>query len=228
MKTVLVVAAHPDDEVLGCGGAIARHVSLGDHVYVRIVAEGITSRAQEGAALSLELGQLQDAARRAHQILGTKSIDFFSYPDNKLDSINLLDIVQRLEKEIEEISPQIIYTHHHGDLNIDHSIVYRAVVTACRPFPDSLIEKIFCFEVSSSTDWGMLGPTSMFVPNVFLNLLPYLPKKLEALGEYSTEMRDWPHSRSIRGVESLAQSRGAMCGLEAAEAFTLIRSIVRK
>ncbi len=148
MKNVLVVAAHPDDEILGCGGAMARHVEHGDDVHVLFVADGVSSR---GGDFSID--EHRQMSIRANEEVGTHSPRFLDFPDNQLDSVPLLQIVQGIEPHIEDISPRIIYTHFSGDLNIDHSIVNRAVMTACRPQPNFPVQEIYAFEVPSSTGW---------------------------------------------------------------------------
>tara|TARA_Y100000031_G_C8222425_1_gene386613 strand:- start:1189 stop:1878 length:690 start_codon:yes stop_codon:yes gene_type:complete len=227
MSNVLVVAAHPDDEVLGCGGTIAKHINQGDEVHVIILAEGITSRDKKRNTKTSkkQLNQLIESAKQAHDILGTTSIKFFDFPDNRMDSIDLLTVVKIVEKELSKITPDIIYTHYENDLNIDHQITNRAVITACRPYPNQSVRKILAFEVQSSTDWQSQIANKIFTPNHYINISDYLDFKLKALEAYSSEMRSWPHSRSIKAVEHLALWRGSTVGIEAAESFQLIRQI---
>ena len=144
MTKVLVIAAHPDDEVLGCGGTIARHIKKGDEVHVVILAEGVTSRDKfrDRKKRLKEIKNLSLSAKKSHKILGTKSLKLFDLPDNRMDSVDLLDIVKIVEKEVNLIRPKIIYTHHISDLNIDHSITHQAVITACRPEPKKSVKKI--------------------------------------------------------------------------------------
>lgn len=220
-KTVLVVAAHADDEALGCGGTIAKHVAAGDVVHVVFVADGVSSRPD-----SIEGGRQnrQHAAERACAILGIQSVTYLDLPDNRLDSLPLLDIVQPLEKVLLQIAPETVYTHHGGDLNIDHELVHRAVMTACRPLPGTSVKNIFAFEVVSSTEWGV--PTqSPFTPQFFVDISDQLDTKMLALSAYTEEMRQAPHSRSMEHVRSLALHRGHTVGVFAAEAFVVIRVI---
>jgi LmbE family N-acetylglucosaminyl deacetylase len=223
---VLVVAAHPDDEVLGCGGCIARHVALNDQVDILIVAEGVTSRVDKRDINSSkgQLEQLRATACAVAVALGANQPRFLGLPDNRLDDLPLLDVIKQLEKVIAELSPNIIYTHHGGDLNIDHRIVHEAVMTACRPVPDSPVRSIFCFEVPSSTEWRS-PQTLPFLPNTFVNISEFLDIKLKALSLYQTEMLPWPHARSLSAVEALTKWRGASVGCNAAEALMLIRSV---
>ena len=228
MTKVLVIAAHPDDEVLGCGGTIVRHIEKGDEVHVVILAEGITSRdkSRDRKKRSIEIKNLSLSAKKAHKILGTKSLKLFDLPDNRMDSIDLLDIVKMVEKEVNKISPKIIYTHHVSDLNIDHSITHQAVITACRPEPVKSVKKICCFEIPSSTDWQSVTADKFFKPNCFIDISRTLKKKLSALKAYKSEMKSWPHSRSIKAIESLARWRGSSVGLKAAESFIIIRELL--
>lgn len=225
MNRVLVVAAHPDDEVLGCGGAIARHASAGHSVRVVLLAEGVTSRRVSAQTGSLE--ELHDAARRANKLLGVDEVLLDGLPDNRLDSLDRLEVTQRIEDHIQRWKPTIVYTHHCGDVNLDHQVVHHAVVTACRPQPGSCVEQLLFFEVASSTEWQPPGSGSPFQPNWFVDISGTLDRKIAALGVYETEMRAWPHSRSLRSVEHQARWRGASVGVEAAEAFMLGRNLLR-
>lgn len=227
MKTVLVVAAHPDDEVLGCGATIAKLADDGWAVHVLIAAEGVTSRdAQRNTDANLEkLSELKQCAYKANSILGVATVNFLSLPDNRMDSCELLDITKMIEHYISEIKPSMVFTHHIGDVNIDHQILHNAVITACRPLPDFPVKKILFFEVPSSTEWRPVS-TNDFVPNYFSDITHYLEKKLAALNEYSSEMRDFPHPRSLEAVLHLARWRGASVGCHASEAFILGREII--
>jgi len=229
MNTVIVIAAHPDDEVLGCGGTIAKHVRDGDEVHVLILAEGITSRdaTRDHEGRFDDIVSLRNMANEAHKILGSNSINLMDFPDNRMDSVDLLDIIKVVENEINKRKPEIIYTHHSNDLNIDHCITNQAVFTACRPQPDTTVKKIYCFEVPSSTEWQSPMAEGAFMPNTFVNISDTLVKKLEALKAYKSEMKLWPHSRSIKAVEHLSCWRGASVGFEAAEAFMLTRNLIK-
>lgn len=214
-----MVAAHPDDEALGCGGTIARHADAGDAVHVLFVADGVTSRVGSG---EVQLRQRQDAAERARIALGIASVQYLGLPDNRLDSIALLDVVQPLEAVINGIDPDVVYTHHHGDLNVDHRVVHQAVLTACRPQPGACVREIYTFEVMSSSEWST--PTQdPFLPNYFVDISAFLAVKMAALDAYGREMRDPPHSRSRAHVEGLAKHRGSCVGFDAAEAFMVAR-----
>ena len=220
-KTVLVVAAHTDDEALGCGGTIARHVAEGDSVFAIFMADGVTSRVQAGKS---DLAARHSAAENARKILGVQEHFYLGLPDNRLDSLPLIEVIQHLEPVIRQLKPSIIYTHHHGDLNIDHRITHQAVLTASRPMPGSSVQAIYTFEVMSSTEWAT--PTAEpFVPNHYIDISNHLVAKLDALRAYELEMRDAPHSRSIEHLAYLAHHRGHTVGLMAAEAFVTVRTI---
>lgn len=220
-KTVLVVAAHADDEVLGCGGTIARHVSKGDRVYVAFMADGVGSR---GMDETNELRFRNQARDKALKILGVTQWYALDFPDNCMDNVPLLDVSQALEPIIEQVQPERIYTHHHGDLNVDHRVTHQAVMTACRPVPNFSVREILTFEVMSSTEWATPS-VAPFLPTVFVDIGLYLPKKLEALAAYDMEMRLLPHSRSVEHIELLARHRGNCVGLAAAEAFEVVRAL---
>ncbi|MBB5392534.1 MULTISPECIES: PIG-L deacetylase family protein [unclassified Herbaspirillum] len=218
-KTVLVVAAHADDEALGCGGTIAKHAAEGDQVHVIFVADGVTSRNGTEPA---DLLQRQHATENARCILGISSVTFLNLPDNRLDGLPLLDVVQPLEALIGKLAPDIVYTHHYGDLNVDHRIVHQAAMTACRPMPGSTIREIFAFEVMSSTEWASPG-LAPFLPNFFVDISAQLESKMQALEAYMLEMRTSPHSRSLEHMRCLAEHRGFCVGSAAAEAFMVMR-----
>ncbi len=227
MASILVVAAHPDDEILGCGGALARHVVEGDTVHILIVGEGATSRdaRSEPHGREPELAVLGAAASRAAVAIGAEKPTMLGLPDNRLDGLPLLDVVKPTEAIVEAVKPEIVYTHHAGDLNVDHRIVHQAVVTACRPLPGSPVREIHAFETVSSTEWQSGGQA--FRPQRWVDIEPYLDRKLLALEAYAGEMRPFPHARSREAVEALARVRGAAAGLRAAECFMVVREVVR-
>ncbi len=230
MKNILVIAAHPDDEILGCGGTMAKHISNGDTVHVVIMAEGLTSRFntreeafEQQNTLKDELEHLKKTARKANAVLGVEDVAFEGFPDNRMDSIDLLDIVKRVEYHITRTKPDIIYTHHVGDVNIDHRQIHHAVVTASRPMPDTNRPTLLFFEVASSTHWQPPHSAPNFNPNWFISISNQLAQKLEALAIYEGEMRPWPHARSVQALEHLARWNGANIGVDAAENFMLGR-----
>ena len=226
-ENILVVAAHPDDEVLGCGGTIARHAEFGDQVHILIVAEGLTSRQEERcrSELGVQLSDIKCAAMKAKEILGAVDVELLDYPDNRLDSIDMLDLVKEIEKRVSALQPSTVYLHHSGDVNIDHQILHRAGITACRPTPGHCVKRLLAFEVPSSTEWQTIGSGKAFTPNWYVCIEEQMEKKLTALNEYSSELKEWPHPRSLKAVKHLAHWRGSQVGHVAAEAFLLLRQI---
>lgn len=228
-ERVLVVAAHPDDEILGCGATMARHSEAGDAVFIAILGEGITSRGEtrsDGTDVEA-LRQLTEDARKAAKTVGAKELFTFDVPDNRFDSVDLLDIVKIVEKLKSGIQPTIVYTHHSGDLNIDHTLTQRAVLTAFRPLDDRTPKALYAFEVPSSTGWNGPTPENVFHPTHFVDASRTLAAKVAAMEAYSSERREWPHPRSPRALEIWARQRGLLVGMEAAEAFMPIRTISR-
>jgi LmbE family N-acetylglucosaminyl deacetylase len=224
---VAVIAAHPYDEVLGCGGTLARLAEEGRKVHILLLADGEGSRkdfAQLSSGRELLVAR-NAAAEKACNILGASSVEVLGLPDNQLDSIVLLDIVKKIESFIAFYMPTTVFTHFAGDVNIDHRIVHDAVIAACRPLPDYVVEELFFFEVPSSSEWRPIGSTGAFSPNWFFDISNTLDKKLKALEAYSSELREFPHPRSLKAVTSLATWRGSTVGVEAAEAFILGRKI---
>ncbi len=227
-KTILVIAAHPDDEVLGCGGTILKHTENGDKVHILILAEGITSRQKkrDRSLVNLELNKLKSSTDQVSNLLNITSFELLDFPDNRLDSIDILEIIKKIEEKIDILSPSIIYTHHNGDLNIDHKLINQAVITACRPIKkNNNVKKIYSFEIPSSTDW-QLNNNNNFKPNYFVDITNQLEKKIKAMEFYESELKDWPHSRSKKGIESFANIRGMQSGFKAAESFMLLRELV--
>jgi LmbE family N-acetylglucosaminyl deacetylase len=227
--TVLVVAAHPDDEVLGCGGTIARHAREGHDVHLAILGEGISSRhARRDEASTGDLEALQADARAAAAVLGARSVVFGGLPDNRFDQLALLDVIKHVEGWIDTFRPGVIYTHHPGDLNVDHNIVFRAVLTATRPGAASVaVPDLYAFEVPSSTEWAFQRIEPVFRPNVFVEIAAGLDAKIAAMQCYRSERRESPHPRSPEMLRAAAGRWGAVAGMSAAEPFELIRSLRR-
>lgn len=225
-KNILVIAAHPDDEVLGCGGAISRYASEGDNCHIIIMAEGVTSRddMRDIVIRGSELNILKEQANRAAALLGAKGVEFYSFPDNRMDSVDFLDVVKAVEAAIGRFNPDVIFTHHYGDLNIDHQITARAVETATRPMQGRIIPEVYSFEVLSSTEWTFSN--NSFHPNCFVDISTTLERKIEAFNIYTSEVRKFPHPRSAEAIHALAHLRGLQVGFAAAEAFHLVRKIV--
>lgn len=221
---ILVVAAHPDDEVLGCGGTMAL-LSAKNEVYTLILGTGITSRSIPEKEKKENLKRIKGDAYRANKVLGVSEVFLEDFPDNKFDSVSLLDIVKTIEEKIREIKPTIIFTHHYGDLNIDHRITFDAVLAAARPIEGCPVRKIYTFEVLSSSEWNVQDAKRIFTPNTYYNISETIQQKLESMKQYKSEIKQYPHPRSVEGIRIHAQKRGLEVGLEYAEAFNLIRHI---
>jgi N-acetylglucosamine malate deacetylase 1 len=225
-RPVLVIAAHPDDEVLGCGGTAARLVREGRDVHFAIMGEGITSRhTQRDAADADQLVQLHRKAHAAAGKVGVKNVVLHQLPDNRLDTVPLLEVVKLVEDVIDRIRPEVIYTHHSGDLNVDHGIIHRAVLTATRPIAGQPVREIYAFEVPSSTEWAFQRIEPHFRPNVFVDITRTLDAKVAAMECYESEARKFPHPRSPEALRAIATRWGSVVGCAAAEAFELVRSI---
>ncbi len=224
MKKILVVCAHPDDEVLGCGGTMAKFAGKGDKVFTLILGEGVTSRddSRDPRKRKKEIAELKKSALKANAILGVKQVFFHGLADNRFDQIPLLDIIKIVEKTKSKISPDIVFTHFRKDLNKDHRIVYKAVLTACRPLADNTVKEMYSFEVLSSTEWNY---PHVFNPNTFEDVSESMTLKIRALSCYAKELKKFPHPRSKEGVKVSGRYWGMKVGLRYAEAFENIRAV---
>lgn len=222
MNKILVVVAHPDDELLGVGGTMIKHVLNGDEVSVLILADGETSREGAGAK---EVEKRMEQIKKVAKKIKLKKIFIKSLPDQKLDALPLIEVIQIVEKAISAIKPKVVYTHNPSDLNKDHRITFQAVLTACRPQPNFCVKEILAFETPSSTEWQVKDGTNLFRPTRYVNIEKTFAKKIAAIKIYKDEIREYPHPRSFVGIEILAKSRGLEAGLKYAEAFQVIRKI---
>lgn len=226
--SVLVVAAHPDDEILGCGGTMTRLAREGHEVRIAILAEGMSSRyAHREDADPHQLRHLHSRAQQAADEVGAKELVLCKLPDNRLDTVPLLEVVKAVEDLVARFQPGILYTHHPGDLNVDHGVVHRAVLTATRPMSmaGQYVREVYAFEVPSSTEWAFQRIEPLFRPNVFVDIADTLETKITAMSCYDTETRNFPHPRSAEALRAIATRWGSVAGLRAAEAFELIRSV---
>lgn len=218
---VMVIAPHPDDEVLGCGGAMARHTSEGDEVFVLVVTRGVpelfSPETIEGTRLEL---------KAAHEILGIQETIFLDLPAPRLDTVPGHVIADGINEEIRRIQPEIVYLPHRGDIHSDHRFVYYATLVACRPIHNRSVRKLLCYETISETEWAPPFGEDAFVPTVFVDISEYLETKLAAMACYKSQLQNPPLPRSLSGLENLAKVRGNGIGLAAAEAFMLVREIV--
>ena len=220
-QSILVIAAHPDDEVLGVGGTIARYAQLGANIHVALMSEGITAR--YGKEM---ISQHKQSALNASRKLGVKKIFFEGLPDERLDQIPFIEVIKPIEKRVAEIEPEIVFTHHRGDSNTDHQIVFKATISATRTLSKSSIKKVLCYEVPSSTEQAPPFPEYAFIPNVFVDISDTLHMKLAAMRAYRSEVKDYPHPRSIDALTFHAKYRGVKIGSKAAEAFELVREVI--
>jgi LmbE family N-acetylglucosaminyl deacetylase len=220
MKKILVIAAHPDDELLGLGGSLINNIRNGHEVHVVIMSEGASSRYEDGMK-----NKLKESAYKAGEIMGVKQVHFCDMPDQRMDGIPLLDVIQPIESLIEQIKPETIYVHHHGDVNQDHRIVFEATMVASRPVKGSSVKKILCYETPSSTEWCSPFSDRVFIPNVFVDINETIEQKLDAFMCYESEIREFPHPRSLKALKNIARGWGSKVGMEYAEAFELIRWI---
>ena len=220
-QTILIVAAHSDDDAFGCVGSIAK-LSKNNQMFAIYFTDGVSSRRNQKSLPKSILERKRDT-KKAAKILGIKNFSYCSYPDNKLDSISLLEITQRVEQEISRVKPDIIFTHFENDLNIDHVIINKAVITATRPKPKIKVKKILLFETLSSTEWNFSLKKISFKPNYFIDISKTIEKKIKAVKSYKEELFNWPHPRSVKGVKVLAMFRGQSVGLRLAEGFQLLR-----
>lgn len=223
-KKILIIASHPDDEILGCGATISRLVNEGYEAYTLILGEGVTSRDEKRNRdkRETEIQKLKQDILKANKLIGVKNIFTFDFPDNRFDSIPLLDIIKKIEEIKNKIKPDIIFTHFKNDLNIDHKKTYEATLTATRPMKNETVKTIYSFEVLSSTEWNY--PTT-FSPNVFFDITKTIDKKIKSMKCYENELRSFPHPRSIETIKLNAKNWGSKVGFKKAEAFELIRHI---
>lgn len=220
-QPILVIAPHPDDEVLGCGGVIARHSARGDRVQVVVVSRGTPDIFPPE-----EVEKTRSELAAAHQLLGVEDVHFLDFPAPRLDTVPGHLLADRLTRLVREIQPGTVYAPHWGDLHSDHKAVYWATMVATRPNSVSRVERLLCYETLSETEWGGPSADNAFSPTVFFDIGEFLSAKLQAMACYRTQLKEFPQSRSLRSIEALARLRGSSVGLDAAESFVLVREIV--
>jgi len=223
-KKILIIVAHPDDEVLGCFGTVARLIKEGYEAYTLILGEGKTSRDEQRIVENKknELEILNSEIKKANNIIGIKKVFVESFPDNRFDSVDLLDIIKVISKVKDEVRPDIIFTHYEHDLNIDHQITYKAVITATRPMENECVKEIYSFEILSSTEWNY--PLS-FNPDIYFDISDTINLKVNAMKEYKSELCEYPHPRSLEGIKLNSKYQGIRVGKKYVEAFKSVRVI---
>lgn len=226
MERVLVISAHPDDEVLGMGGTIAKYASNGSEITLLIVTDGSTSQYRNDPNLEMIIQEKKEETRKSADILGIKEVVYGNLPDMKLDSVSHIEINNVIEQVIEKVHPSIVYTHFYGDINKDHRMVYESTLVACRPTSRQCVKKVFLYSVPSSTEWNVQINSAVFLPNWYEDISgTYAEKKYLALECYSKELRDYPHPRSIQYVKNADIVEGNRVGLQSSESFMLVRSV---
>ena len=218
-QKILIVAAHPDDEILGCGGTISKLIKK-NTFEVLFMTDGVSSRKKNNKKFLKRKKAYEDLFK----YLSLPLPNNLNFPDNQMDKIPLLKIVKKIEQNINKFKPDTVITHYSNCLNIDHRITFEAVITACRPLPGSSVKRILSFEIPSSTDWAIFEGKN-FQPNYFVDISQHLRNKIKLLKFYKDELREYPHSRSIKAIKSLASVRGVSCGTKYAEGFYLNRLI---
>jgi len=226
MQKILAIVAHPDDEIIGVGGTLCKHIAQGDDVTVLILGDGKSSRKLVYKKLTEGTEKLSlKETQKALTYIGVKSFFREKFPDNRFDSVNLLDLVKKISHYVETIKPSIVYTHHFGDLNIDHQKTAEAVTIACRPIENNCVRTIYQFETLSSTEMAGYVPGRAFLPNMFVDITNQIEKKINAMNCYKSELHAFPHPRSIEAIKANAKVWGAKVNIHYAEAFFCLREI---
>ena len=218
-KKILIIAAHPDDEILGCGGTIFK-LKKKNNIKIIFLTNGVSARSNSEDKILKRKSECE----KLFKYLRIGKPTFFDLPDNQLDQLPLLKIVKKVENVIKSFKPEIVFTHYENCLNIDHQITYRATITACRPLKNISVKKILSFEVLSSTEWAVFKKKT-FQPNYYFEIDNEIKYKIKAMKFYKSELKKYPHSRSLKAIEALAKFRGISSGFKYAEGFVLVREI---
>lgn len=225
MNKILVIAAHPDDEIYGMGGTIAKLSSQGKQVHLLIVTDGSTAQYRGDARLGEIINRKKEEVCRAADCVGIKSVQYGGLPDMRLDQTEHIEINQVIEECIEQLQPDTVFTHFWGDVNLDHQRVFQSTVVATRPTALQSVKQVFCYSVPSSTEW-QVRPQDVFTPNYFVDIGDYAEQKAAAVNAYASELRAYPHPRSVQAVMERDRSAGLRCGLSLCEEFILVRKVV--
>ncbi|MCK5078346.1 MAG: PIG-L family deacetylase [Bacteroidales bacterium] len=220
MKNILVIAPHPDDEVLGCGGIMKKYAEAGDQVYVLVMTRGTAKFYSDE-----RIENVRKEARNAHHILGVKETIFLDFPAPELDTVSISGISKAIAEVINKFNIQIVFLPHRGDIHHDHTIVFNAGLVASRPVEQYSVKEIYCYETLSETEWAAPFGDDAFIPNHFVNVTDQFEVKLKAMECFKSQIRPFPNPRSLEAIEALAKFRGATVGFERAEAFLQIRRI---
>ena len=220
MKNILVIAPHPDDEVLGCGGIMNKYAEAGDQVYVLVMTRGTAKFYSDE-----RIDNVRKEARNAHHLLGVKETIFLDFPAPELDTVSISEISKAIAEVINKFNIQIVFLPHRGDIHHDHTIVFNAGLVASRPVEQYSVKEIYCYETLSETEWAAPFGDDAFIPNHFVNVTDQFEVKLKAMECFKSQIRPFPNSRSLEAIEALAKFRGATVGFERAEAFVQIRRI---
>jgi len=228
-KKVLVVSAHPDDEVLGCAGTICNMIDFGYKVYSLILGEGISARYDcRDLVNKNEIINIHNCSNNVANFIGFSENWQLNFPDNRFDSLDILDIIKSINKIKNIVLPDIIFTHFEGDLSVDHRITFQAVLTSCRPMQSESVKEIYSYEVPSSTEWvSPFSGHNCFRPNIFVDIEKNIDKKISAMEMYESENTTYPHPRSSKSLKIIANRWGTVCGLKYVEPFVLIRKIYK-
>jgi LmbE family N-acetylglucosaminyl deacetylase len=217
---VLVIAAHPDDEVLGVGGTVRKHALAGDEVRLLIACEGVSMRYED-----THHARVIRQAREAGAILGAAEVLFGELPDQRLDALPRVEVFARIEEVVQSVRPDIVYSHFGGDVNHDHRILFQAVQVATRPYSAPFVREVLAFETPSATEWGTPAVQGSFVPQIFVDVSATLEDKIRAFCRYEREVRPAPHPRSPESLRARARTWGSVIGVDAAEPFMVVRGV---
>jgi LmbE family N-acetylglucosaminyl deacetylase len=223
MSNILVIAPHPDDEVLGCGGTIKKHIKAGDEVYLCIMTKPVVPDWSEEY-----INNKEKEIKTSNNFLGFKEVFFLDLPSLRLDTVPQKDINDKLSEVLKKVEPKILYIPFFGDINHDHRIAFESSLVVSRPKPGFNIKKILAYEISPTTEMATLKAEKLediFIPNYYEDISDFLEDKKKAMECYKSELKEYPHPRSLKGIEVLAQKRGMECGIELAEAFMLMREL---